>query len=84
MNLRPVVQEIRAAHVRSLRKIARCLNARGYKTPNGKSFAAQSVKNLMTRMAVATAAAEPEPNRRCNGRSRPQPATPKRATLGCL
>ena len=42
----PVVQEIRAAHVTTLRKIAECLNARGFKTPNNKAFKAQSVKHL--------------------------------------
>jgi len=26
-----------------------CLNARGFKTPNGRAFAAQSVKNLLDR-----------------------------------
>ncbi|MCX6923485.1 MAG: recombinase family protein [Verrucomicrobia bacterium] len=46
----PVIQEIKDAHVTSLREIARCLNARGYKTPNGKAFAAQSVKNLLDRV----------------------------------
>jgi prepilin-type processing-associated H-X9-DG protein len=47
--LLPVVREIQAAHVSSLRGIAKCLNARGFKTPNGKVFAAQSVKNLLNR-----------------------------------
>jgi DNA invertase Pin-like site-specific DNA recombinase len=47
----PVIQEIKDAHVTSLRQIARCLNARGFKTPNGKAFAAQSVKNLLDRVA---------------------------------
>lgn len=60
-----VVQEIRAAHVSTLRGIAQCLNARGFKTPNGKMFKPQSVKNLVDRgtavpvMPVA-AAAKPE------------------------
>lgn len=44
-----VVEEIRKAHVASLRGIAQCLNARGFKTANGKAFAAQSVKNLLDR-----------------------------------
>jgi DNA invertase Pin-like site-specific DNA recombinase len=38
-SLIPVVAEIRAAHVKSLRKIAQCLNARGFTTPTGKAFA---------------------------------------------
>lgn len=44
-----VIQEIQQAHVGSLRGIAQCLNARGFKTPNGKLFAAQSVKNALRR-----------------------------------
>jgi len=48
-NLVPVIQEIQKAHVSSLRGIAQCLNARGFKTPNGKAFAAQSVKNILDR-----------------------------------
>lgn len=45
----PVIQQIQKAHVTSLRAIAHCLNVRGFKTPNGKSFAAQSVKNALKR-----------------------------------
>jgi len=63
----PVVQEIRAAHVTALRQIAQCLNARGYKTPHGKAFKAQSVKNLLGRVPAASAAPEPDQNDR-NGR----------------
>jgi DNA invertase Pin-like site-specific DNA recombinase len=48
-DLLPVISEIQKAHVTSLRGIAQCLNARGFKTPNGKAFAAQSVKNLLAR-----------------------------------
>ena len=58
-SLLPVAQEIRAAHVTTLRKIARCLNARGFKTPNHKAFKAQSVKNLLERTAGAAAAQKP-------------------------
>ena len=47
-----VVQEIRAAHVSTLRGIAQCLNARGFKTPNGKTFKPQSVKNLVDRASA--------------------------------
>jgi DNA invertase Pin-like site-specific DNA recombinase len=49
----PVLREIRAAHVASLRGVARCLNARGFKTPNGRAFKAQSVKNVLERIATA-------------------------------
>ncbi|HOC58084.1 MAG TPA: recombinase family protein [Verrucomicrobiota bacterium] len=52
-DLLPVINEIRAAYVTALRRIAQCLNARGFKTPNGKAFKAQSVKNLLERSAVA-------------------------------
>lgn len=51
-NLAPVIEEIRKAHVSSLRGIAQCLNARGFKTPNGKAFAAQSVKNILDRQTA--------------------------------
>jgi DNA invertase Pin-like site-specific DNA recombinase len=47
--LLPVVEEIRAAHVTTLRKIARCFNARRFRTPNGRAFMAHSVKNLLAR-----------------------------------
>lgn len=56
-NLVPVVEEIRKAHVESLRGIAQCLNARGFKTSNGKAFAAQSVKNLLDRASFSGTAA---------------------------
>jgi len=46
-SLRPVIGELRQAHVHSLRGIAECLARRGYRTLNGKEFAAQSVKNLL-------------------------------------
>ncbi|MCW5550866.1 MAG: recombinase family protein [Verrucomicrobiae bacterium] len=65
--LLPVVKEIRAAHVTALRQIAQCLNARGYKTPHGKAFKAQSVKNLLERVAGSAAAPEPDQNDR-NGK----------------
>jgi len=48
-NLLPVIESIRKAGVTSLRGIAQCINARGLKTPNGKAFAAQSVKNYLER-----------------------------------
>jgi DNA invertase Pin-like site-specific DNA recombinase len=54
-NLAGVIREIQDAHVKSLRGIARCLNARGFKTPNGKTFQPQSVKNLIDRAAALTA-----------------------------
>jgi DNA invertase Pin-like site-specific DNA recombinase len=63
-SLLPVIQEIREAHVTTLRKIAQCLNARGFKTPKNKAFKAQSVKNLVERIAVAAAAPETDLNKR--------------------
>jgi DNA invertase Pin-like site-specific DNA recombinase len=45
----PVIVEIQKAHVTTLRAIAHCLNVRGFKTPNGRAFAAQSVKNALRR-----------------------------------
>jgi DNA invertase Pin-like site-specific DNA recombinase len=48
--LAPVLEEIKKAHVTTLRGIAECLNRRGYKTPNGKAFAPQSVKNVLERL----------------------------------
>lgn len=43
----PIIKQIAKAGVTTLRGIAECLNARGCKTPHGKEFAAQSVKNLL-------------------------------------
>jgi len=54
-NLLPIIDEIKRAHVTSLREIARCLNARGFKTPNGKAFAAQTVKNILDRTTTRLA-----------------------------
>jgi DNA invertase Pin-like site-specific DNA recombinase len=48
--LAPVVKRIQKAGVTSLRGIASALNATGWKTPNGKEFQAQSVKDLLNRI----------------------------------
>jgi len=72
-SLFPVIQEIRAAHVTALRKIAQCLNARGFKTPNHRAFKAQSVKNLLERIAVAVTTPEPDSDKRNPKGSRPKP-----------
>ena len=50
-----MIAEIKRAHVTSLREIARCLNARGFKTPNGNAFAPQSVKNIVVRTTAKLA-----------------------------
>jgi hypothetical protein len=47
VSLAPVVKEIQRAGMTSLRQIAFTLSARGHKTPNGKEFKAQSVKDLL-------------------------------------
>jgi len=47
VRLAPVIDQIRRAGMTSLRQIAFCLNARGFKTPNNKAFKAQTVKNLL-------------------------------------
>lgn len=72
-SLLPVITEIRAAHVTALRGIAQCLNARGFKTPNGKAFKAQSVKNLLERVAVAAATPEPDSDKGNGKSARPKP-----------
>ena len=48
-NLLPVVREIQKVGIETLSGIANCLNVRGFKTPRGKVFAPQSVKNLLAR-----------------------------------
>jgi hypothetical protein len=47
--------------VTSLRGIAKCLDARGFKNPNGKAFKAQTVTNLSERIG----AVENEPKAGC-------------------
>lgn len=54
-SLLPIIDEIKRAHVNSLRGIAFCLNARGFKTPTGRAFAAQSVKNIVGRATAKLA-----------------------------
>jgi DNA invertase Pin-like site-specific DNA recombinase len=76
--LAPVIQEIRAAHVTTLKGVAQCLNARGFKTPNGKSFQAQSVKNVVERTAGPMAPPEPVTVKRDKRKSPGKVANPKR------
>ncbi|HVU28348.1 MAG TPA: recombinase family protein [Verrucomicrobiae bacterium] len=47
----PIIQEIQAAKITSLRGIAHVLNVRGYKSRTGKPYAAQTVKNILERAA---------------------------------
>ena len=49
--LAPVLKEITAAGVTTLRGIAECLNRRGYKTPMGKSWRRQAVAKLKRRLS---------------------------------
>jgi DNA invertase Pin-like site-specific DNA recombinase len=51
-----VIKQITKAGVTSLRGIAECLNRRGFKTPNGKAFFPQSVKNVLARCRDSTGA----------------------------
>jgi DNA invertase Pin-like site-specific DNA recombinase len=46
-SLAPVVKAIQKAKMTSLREICFCLNTRGYKSPNGREFKPQTVKNLL-------------------------------------
>jgi DNA invertase Pin-like site-specific DNA recombinase len=49
--LQPVIAQIRTTgRVSSLRGIAGCLSARGFKTSHGKAWQAQSVKNILQRL----------------------------------
>ena len=77
-SLAPIIKEIRAAHVTTLRGIAQCLNARGFKTPNGKAFKPQSVKNLVERTASAMATVEPVPIKPVEKVAESKAAKPKR------
>jgi DNA invertase Pin-like site-specific DNA recombinase len=49
-DLAPVIRELRAARVTSLRHIADELNRRGLRTPRGKQWLAGSVSQLLTRI----------------------------------
>jgi DNA invertase Pin-like site-specific DNA recombinase len=50
--LAPIIQEIQGAGVTTLKGIARCLNARGFKTPLGKAFTRQAVAKVRRRHAA--------------------------------
>ena len=52
-DIQGTIKEIRKAGMTSLRKIAHCLNVRGFKTRNGNMFKAQTVKNLVARASEA-------------------------------
>ena len=48
--LAPIIDEIRAAGVSTLKGIAKCLNARGFKTPLGRAFTRQAVAKALRRV----------------------------------
>jgi hypothetical protein len=48
-DLMPIVAEIRADGMTSLRQLANGLNERGIRTPRGGQWTAQQVKNLLAR-----------------------------------
>jgi DNA invertase Pin-like site-specific DNA recombinase len=50
--LAPVVREIQQTGVTTLAELADCLNRRGYRTPTGKIFYPQSVKNLLSNISA--------------------------------
>lgn len=49
-NLAPIVKQIQKAGATSLRQICFALNARGYRSPNGRDFKPQTVADLLRRM----------------------------------
>jgi DNA invertase Pin-like site-specific DNA recombinase len=51
-DLAPIIHELRAARVTSLRRIADELNRRGIRTPRGKQWLAGSVSQLLTRIGA--------------------------------
>jgi hypothetical protein len=48
--LAPIIAEIQGAGVTTLKGIARCLNARGFKTPHGRAFTRQAVARVLRRL----------------------------------
>ena len=48
----PIIREIRASGVTSLRQIAAALNERGIPTPRGAEWQAPQVKRVLERLAV--------------------------------
>ena len=53
-SIAPIIQEIKDAGVSTLAGIARCLNARGFTTPRGKSFYPNSVRQVQATIAGLT------------------------------
>jgi DNA invertase Pin-like site-specific DNA recombinase len=55
-NLAPVIKEIQASGVTTLRGIASVLNTRGFKSPRRTEFSAQTVGRILERSAIQKAA----------------------------
>ena len=51
-NVRPIIKEIQASGVTSLRGIARALTARGVKTARGGDWTSVQVSNLLARVSL--------------------------------
>lgn len=49
----PIIAEIKGAGVTTLKGIAKCLNARGFKTPLRRSFTRQAVARVLRRFVHA-------------------------------
>lgn len=54
-NIYPIIQQIRASGLKTLREIATALNNRGVKTARGGEWAPTTVKNIIDRMERETA-----------------------------
>ena len=61
-NVAPIIQDVRASGVVSLRAVAVVLNARGVRTARGGRWAATQVGAVLARVSAAPAAAEGEPS----------------------
>ena len=48
-NLRPIIEQIRASGISSLRGVAKALNARGVRTARGNEWTAMQVSNVLER-----------------------------------
>ena len=48
-NVRPIIEQIQARGVQSLRRVARALTARGIKTARGGTWAAAQVSDILRR-----------------------------------
>jgi len=56
---RPIIKEIQASGVSSLRGVARALTARGVRTARGGDWTAVQVSDILRRSAASSATAKP-------------------------